>query len=186
MVFRVILSDRTFRPWATALATGVLAATAGTQSDVTLWERPISTLVLTWVRPALGWMWAAYVALRVGQVTVAFMQRRARLGASAGPISVFHAAVHRGEAAQEPLSLSQAVNRAVLITGLTWPRFLHDLPAGTVMAFWLIVLLTCGYLTLDGVLAPRHHRWYWWGTTIAVALWGVGSILSPSGFWYPG
>ena len=53
------------------------------------------------------------------------------------------------------------------------------------MAFWLVVLLTCGYLTLDGVLSLHHQRWYWWGTTIAIALWGFGSILSPSGFWYP-
>ena len=186
MVFRVMLSSGSFRPWATALATGVLVATVGTQPDVTLWEQPVSTLVLTWVRYALGWMWAAYVALRVGQAAVAFMQRRARLGASADPISAFLVAAQQSKVALGPLSLRQVVDRAVLITGLTLPRFLHDLPSGTPMAFWLVVLLTCGSLTLDGVLAPHHQRWYWWGTTLAVALWGVGSILSPSGFWYPG
>ncbi len=82
--------------------------------------------------------------------------------------------------------MGQVVDRAVLITGLTFPRFLHDLPAGTVMAFWLVVLLTCGALTLDGRLPPHRQRWYWWGTAIGVALWGFGSLLSPSGFWYPG
>ena len=185
MVFRVTLSGRSFRPWATALAIGVLAAMVGTQPDVTLWEQPVSTPVLTCVRQVLGWMWAAYVALLVGRAAVTFMQRRARLGASAGPISALLVAVRQQSTAQGPLPLSQVVDRAVLITGLTWPRFLHDLPAGTVMAFWLVVLLTCGYLTLDGVLAPHRQRWYWWGTALAVALWGFGSILSPSGFWYP-
>ena len=185
MVFRVMLSSGSFRPWATALAIGLLAATVGTQPDVTLWEQPVSTLVLTWVRYAFGWMWVAYVALRVGQAAVAFMQRRARLGASADPISAFLVAAQQSKVALGPLSLRQVVDRAILITGLTLPRFLHDLPSGTPMAFWLVVLLTCGSLTLDGVLAPHHQRWYWWGTTLAVALWGVGSILSPSGFWYP-
>ena len=186
MVFRVMLSSGRFRPWTTALATGVLAATVGTQPDVTLWEQPISTLGLTWVRHALGWMWAAYVALRVGRATVAFMQRRARPSASPDPISAFLAAAQQSMVAPGPLPLRQVVDRAILITGLTLPRFLHDLPAGTIMAFWLVVLLTCGYLTLDGVLAPHHQRWYWWSTALAVALWGIGSILSPSGFWYPG
>ena len=189
MVFRVMLSSGSFRPWTTALAVGVLAATAGTQSDVTLWERPVSTLVLTWVRHALGWMWAAYVALLVGRVAVvavAFMQRRARHGASPDPISAFLAAAQQSKVAHGPLSLRQVVDRALLITGLTLPRFLHDLPSGTPMAFWLVVLLTCGSLTLDGMLSPHHQRWYWWGTAIAVALWGFGGILSPSGFWYPG
>ncbi len=185
MVFRVILSRRSFRPWATALAIGVLAAMVGTQPDVTLWEQPASTPVLTCVRQALGWMWAAYVALLVGRAAVAFMQNRARLGASAGPISALLVAVRQSKVTQGPLPLSQVVDRAVLVTGLTFPRFLHDLPSGTAMAFWLVVLLTCGYLALDGMLAPRRQRWYWWGTALAVALWGFGSILSPSGFWYP-
>ncbi len=185
MVCRVMLSSGSFRPWTTVLATGVLAATVGTQSDVTLWEQPVSTLVLTWVRQALGWLWAAYVALLVGRAAVAFMQRRGRRGAFPDLISAFLVAAQQSKVAPGPLPLSQVIDRAFLITGLTLPRFLHDLPAGTVMAFWLIVLLTCGYLTLDGVLAPHHQRWYWWSTAIAVALWGVGSILSPSGFWYP-
>ena len=185
MVFRVMLSRGSFRPWATALTTGVLAATVGTQPDVTLWEQSVSTLVLTWVRYALGWMWAAYVALRVGQAAVAFMQRRARLGASANPISAFLVTIQQSKVAPGPLPLRQVVDRAILITGLTLPRFLHDLPSGTVTAFWLVVLLTCGYLTLDGVLAPNRQRWYWWCVGFAVALWGVESILSPSGFWYP-
>ena len=86
MVFRVMPSSGSFRPWAIALAVGLLAATVGTQPDVALWEQSASTLVLTWVRYALGWMWAAYVALLVGQATVALMQRRARRGASPAPI----------------------------------------------------------------------------------------------------
>ena len=185
MVFRVMLSSGSFRPWATALAVGLLAATVGTQPDVTLWEQSASTLVFTWVRQVLGWMWAAYVALRVGQAAVAFMQRRARFGASADPISAFLVTIQQGKVAPGPLPLRQVVDRAILITGLSLPRFLHDLPSGTVTAFWLVVLLTCGYLTLDGVLAPHRQRWYWWGTVLAVALWGVGGIISPSGFWYP-
>ena len=180
-----MLSRGSFRPWTTALAVGVLAATVGTQADVTLWEQPASTLVLTWVRQALGWMWTAYVALLVGRVAVALMQRRARLGASADPISALLVIIQQSKVAPGPLPLRQVIDRAILITGLTLPRFLHDLPSGTVMAFWLVVLLTCGSLTLDGVLAPHRQRWYWWGTTIAIALWGFGSILSPSGFWYP-
>ena len=102
MVFRMMPSAGSFRPWATALATGVLAATVGTHLDVILWEQPVSTLVLTWVRQVLGSMWAVYVALRVGQAAVVFMQRRARLGASAGPISALCAAVHRSEGAHGP------------------------------------------------------------------------------------
>ena len=186
MVFRMMPSAGNFRPWATALATGVLAATVGTQLDTNLWEQPVPTLVLAWVRHALGWLWAAYVALLVGQAAAVFMQHRARLGASTDSISAFLFAAQQSKVAPEPLPLSQVANRAILITGLTLPRFLHDLPSGTPMAFWLVVLLTCGSLTLDGVLAPHHHRWYWWGTASAVALWGFGSILSPSGFWYPG
>ena len=185
MVFRVMLSSGSFRPWAPALATGMLAATVGTQPDVTLWAQPVSTLVLTWARHVLGWMWAAYVALRVGQAAVAFMQRRARLGASADPISAFLVTIQQRKVVPGPLPLRQVVDRAILITGLTLPRFLHDLPSGTPMAFWLVVLLTCGHLTLDGVLVPNHQRWYWWCAGFAVALWGFGSILSPSGFWYP-
>ena len=185
MVFRVTLSGHCFRPWATALAIGMLAAMVGTQPDVTLWEQPVSLPVLTCIRQALGWMWAAYVALLVGRAAVVFMQRYARLGAPGGPLSALLIAVRQRPTALGPLPLGQVVDRAVLITALTWPRFLHDLPAGTVMAFWLVVLLTGGYLTLDGVMAPHHQRWYWWGTALAVALWGFGSILSPSGFWYP-
>ncbi len=185
MVFRVILSSRSFRPWATGLAIGVLATTAGTQPDVTLWEQPTSTPVLTCIRQALGWMWAAYVALLVGRAAVAFVQSRARLDTLGGLVSALLIAVRQRSAAPGPLPLHQVVDRAVLITGLTWPRFLHDLPSGTVMAFWLVVLLTCGSLALDGVLAPHRQWWYWWGAAIAVALWGIGSILSPSGFWYP-
>ncbi|MDE2994079.1 MAG: hypothetical protein OXU67_09375 [Chloroflexota bacterium] len=186
MVFRVMPSSGSFRPWAIALAVGLLAATVGTQPDVALWEQSASTLVLTWVRYALGWMWAAYVALLVGQATVALMQRRARRGASPAPIPAFLVTIQQSKITPGPLPLRQVVDRAILITGLTLPRFLHDLPSGTVMAFWLVVLLTCGYLALDGVLAPHRQRWYWWGTAFAVALWGIGSLLSPSGFWYPG
>ena len=134
---------------------------------------------LTCVRQALGWMWAAYVALLVGRAAVVFMQRYARLGAFLDPNSAFPVAAQQSKVAQGTLPLSRIVDRAVLITGLTLPRFLHDLPVGTVMAFWLVVLLTCGSLTLDGVLTPNQRRWYWWGTAIAVALWGIGSILSP-------
>ena len=183
MVFRVTLSGHCFRPWATALAIGMLAAMVGTQPDVTLWEQPVSTPTLTCVRQALGWMWAAYVALLVGRAAVTFMQRRARLGVSADPISAFPVAIQQSKVAQGPLPLSQVVDRAVLITALTWPRFLHDLPSGTVMAFWLVVLLTCGCLTLDGVVSPHRQRWYWWGTAIAVALWGIGGIGSLSPVW---
>lgn len=182
----MILHGHRFRTWATALAIGVLAATVGTQPDVTLWEQPAVAISLAFVRQALGWLWISYVALMAGRVTVASVRHRARLGASADPISAFPVAVQQSKTAQRPLPLSQVVDRAILITGLTLPRFLHDLPSGTVMAFWLVVLLTCGHLTLDGVLAPHRQRWYWWGTASAVALWGVGSILSPSGFWYPG
>ena len=72
MVSWVILSGHSFRPWATALAIGLLAAMVGTQPDVTLWEQPTSTPVLTCIRQALGWMWTAYVALLVGRAAVAF------------------------------------------------------------------------------------------------------------------
>ena len=185
MVFRVRPTSGRYRPWATALAIGLLAAMVEIHTDTTLWEQSVSTPTLTCVRQALGWMWAAYVALLVGRAAVIFMQRRARLSASANPISALIVTKQQTEVTQAQLPLSQVVDRAVLITGLTFPRFLTDLPAGTIMAFWLVVLLTCGALTLDGILPPHRQRWYWWGTAIAVALWGFGGILSPSGSWYP-
>ena len=89
MVFRVTLSGHCFRPWATAVAIGVLAAMVETQTDTTLLEQVVSTPLLTWVRQTLGWIWAAYAAVLAGRATVAFMRRRARLGASADPISAF-------------------------------------------------------------------------------------------------
>ena len=183
MVSWVTPSGRSFRPWVTALAIGLLAAMVETQPDVTLWEQPVSLPVLTCIRQALGWMWAAYVALLVGRAAVVFMQHYARLGAFLDPNSAFPVAAQQSKVAQGTLPLSRIVDRAILITGLTLPRFLHDLPSGTVMAFWLVVLLTCGYLTLDGVVSPHRQRWYWWGTAIAVALWGIGGIGSLSPVW---
>lgn len=182
MVSPVTLSGHSFRPWASALVIGVLATMVETQPDVFLWEQGDSTPVLTCVRRALGWMWAAYVALLVGRTAVTFIHRRARLGACADPVSAVPVAVQQSKIAQGPLPLSQVADRAILITGLTLPRFLHDLPSGTVMAFWLVVLLTCGHLTLEGVLPPHRQRWYWWGAALAVVPWGIG-ILSPA--WPP-
>ena len=90
------------------------------------------------------------------------------------PISAFLVTIQQSKVAPGPLPLRQVVDRAILITGLTLPRFLHDLPSGTVTAFWLVVLLTCGYLTLDGVLAPTPPTMVLVVcTTFAVALWGV-------------
>ena len=177
MVFRVILSGHSFRPWATALAIGLLAAMVGTQPDVTLWGQPAAMAALTCVRQALGWTWTAYVVLLVGRAAVAFVQRRARLDTPGSLVSALRVAVRQSKVTQGPLPLSQVVDRAVLVTGLTFPRFLHDLPSGTAMAFWLVVLLTCGYLALDGVLAPHRQWWYWWGAAIAVALWGIGKPI---------
>ncbi len=159
MVFRVIVSNRGFRPWATALAIVVLATTMGTQFNNALWEQPALTFALTYLREALGWLWMLAVALVVGRAAVSFAQSRARPGGFAEPPT---ATMPPGKRAPRPRPWGQVVERAVLITALILPRFLHDLPTGTVMAFWLVILLTCGYLALEGVSSTHHQRWYRW------------------------
>ena len=60
MVFRVTLSGHCFRPWATAVAIGVLAAMVETQTDTTLLEQGLNAVSLASVSARLdvGRLWA--------------------------------------------------------------------------------------------------------------------------------
>jgi len=144
------------------------AAAALAAASVAIQAQGGSPSLLSVARTTVGVAWLAYaVAMALWLVGGWARLRRGEVGAHSSGLSE-RAATH---------TFSEVLRRAAVVSWVTLPRFLDDPAAHVVVAFWVVLGLSCGYVFLEPVVTARYRRFYWMAAAVILLPWGLG--ISP-------
>jgi len=65
------------------------------------------------------------------------------------------------------------LDRSILVAAVPLPRFLHDPAAGVVVAFWLVLLMACGYAYAQSAWGAQRARLLWFVAPVLLVPWSV-------------